>query len=144
MGCNTLTKVTVVNFPPKKYPRPIYPSKLWSHVFCDGHVHKYQTQLCIFIKLKIFFVNNSSVSELQIFKFLTLQEAMVTQICVASSSPNFHKGERFKKKRKVSVLTFKLQVLVFQLQGFAFRAAISISYREITAERVTLISVHLE
>ena len=52
MGRNTLTKVTVVNFPPKKYPRPICPPKLWSPVFCDGHVYKYQTQLCILTKLE--------------------------------------------------------------------------------------------
>ena len=52
MGRNTLTKVTVVNFFQKKYPRPIFPTKLWSPVFCDGHVRKYQTQLCILTKLK--------------------------------------------------------------------------------------------
>ena len=38
-GGNTLTKVTIVNFPQKKYPMPICPPKLWSPVFCDGHVH---------------------------------------------------------------------------------------------------------
>ena len=58
MGHNTLTKVTIINLSPlpptkkKKYPRPIYPPKLWSPVFCDGHVQKYQTQLCILTKLK--------------------------------------------------------------------------------------------
>ena len=67
MGRNTLTKVTVVNFSPKKYPKPICPPKLWSPVFCDGHVHKYQTQLCILTKLnkkKKKFVNNFCVSKL--------------------------------------------------------------------------------
>ena len=73
MGCNTLTKVTLVNsphpppphHPPKKYPRPICPPKLWNPVFCDEHVHKYQTQLCILTKLKkSFFVNNFCVPEL--------------------------------------------------------------------------------
>ena len=52
MGRSTLTKVTVVNFVPKKYPRPIFPTNLWRPVFCDRHVHKYQTQLCILTKLK--------------------------------------------------------------------------------------------
>ena len=60
MGCNTLTKVTIVNSPPslpppprkKKCPRPICHPKLWSPVFCDEHVHKYQTQLSILTKLK--------------------------------------------------------------------------------------------
>ena len=61
MGHNTLTKVTVVNFPPKKYPRPICPPKLLSPVFCDGHVHKYQTQLCILTKLKKRFLWITSV-----------------------------------------------------------------------------------
>ena len=61
MGRNTLTKVTVVNFSPKKYPKPICPPKLWSPVFCDGHVHKYQTQLCILAKLRKFFLWITSV-----------------------------------------------------------------------------------
>ena len=52
MGHNTLTKVTVVNFPPKKHPRSICPQKLGSPEFCDGHVHKYQIQLSISTKLK--------------------------------------------------------------------------------------------
>ena len=65
MGHNTLTKVTVVNFPQKNYPRLICSPKLWSPVFCAGHVHKYQSQLCILTKLKeSFFVNNFCMSEL--------------------------------------------------------------------------------
>ena len=55
------TKLTIVNFPPKKYPRPIFPPKLCSPVFCDGHIHKYQTQLCILTKLKKFFLWITSV-----------------------------------------------------------------------------------
>ena len=51
MGHNTLTKVTVVNFPPKKHPRSICPQKLWSPEFSDGHVQKYQIQLRISTKL---------------------------------------------------------------------------------------------
>ena len=50
------SQLTIVNFPLKKYSRPICPPKLRSplfcDVFCDGHVHKYQTQLCILTKLK--------------------------------------------------------------------------------------------
>ena len=52
MVCNALTKVTIVNFPPKKYPRPIFTPKLWSPVFYDELVHKYQTQLCLLTKLR--------------------------------------------------------------------------------------------
>ena len=53
---------------------------------------------------------------------------MVTQISVASSSPNFHAGKS-----------------VFLGIGlFAFRAAINISYRKITAKRAAPIFVYLE
>ena len=52
MGQDTLTKVTIFNFPPKNSLSSICPPKLWSPVFCDEHVHKYQTQLCISTKLK--------------------------------------------------------------------------------------------
>ena len=44
------------------------------------------------------------MSELLTFKFLTLQEAMVTQISLASSSPNFYAGKClffFKKSNSV-------------------------------------------
>ena len=65
MGQDTLTKVTIFNFPPKNSLSSVCPPKLWSPVFCDEHVHKYQTQLCISTKLKKkFFVNNFCVSEL--------------------------------------------------------------------------------
>ena len=50
------SQLTIVNFPLKKYSRPICPPKLRSpifcDVFCDGHVHKHQTQSCILKKLK--------------------------------------------------------------------------------------------
>ena len=52
MGRNTLAKVTIANFPPKNTLSQFCPPKLWGPVFCDGHVHKYQTQLYILTKLK--------------------------------------------------------------------------------------------
>ena len=54
-------------------------------------------------------MNNFCVIELWTFKFLTLLEAMVTQISVASSSPNFHAGKSgfFKKKLQCLLLSFR-------------------------------------
>ena len=77
---------------------------------------------------KKFFVNNFCASELETIKFLTLQKAVVTQISVASSSPNFHAGKS----------------VFLGIGFFAFRAAINISYRKITAKRAAPIFVYLE
>ena len=52
MMCHiSLTKATTVNFP-KKYTLDQFVQKLRDPVFCDGRVHKYQTQLCISKNLK--------------------------------------------------------------------------------------------
>ena len=103
----------------------------------------------------MFFVNNFCVPELQILNFLTQKENMVMQISAASTSRNFHSGKSYVKKITVYTLNFynfakftlklrswnqKLLVWVFQGQGSAFGAAINISYRKITAKKVTIIS----
>ena len=99
-------------------------------------------------------MNSFCVTEFYATKFLKQKETMVTQIPAASPSPNFHSGKSYVKK--ITVFTFqqfvptfhvklkslyqKMQFSVFQGQDFAFRAAINMFCREITAKSVTLIS----
>ena len=104
-------------------------------------------------KSKKVFMNNFCVPELQISRFLTQKETMIIQIFAASPSPNFHSGKSYVKKIilftflaicanfQCKIQKFELEVLwVFQGQDFGFRAASNISYSEIAAKRVTLIS----
>ena len=68
---------------------------------------------------------------------------MVTQISAASSSPNSNSAKSHVKKIKHKNGKFEWEVVRcrYSRDNFAFRAAISISYREIAAKRVTFISV---
>ena len=97
-------------------------------------------------------MNNFCVPELQTLKFLTQKENIVMQISAALPSADFHSGKSYVKKKtvftfqqfvpnshvKLKSLNWKLRVSLFQ-GDFVFRAAINISYREITAKRVTSI-----
>ena len=156
IGHIRLAKVTTLNFPPKKYPRPIL-SKNYGTLYFVLNMFINTRHTCAFQQNpQKLFMNNFCVSELQTLKFLTQKEAMVMEISATSPSPNVHAGKNVFFLKKITVFTFqqfvptyhvklrslnlKLQVPVFQGQDFAFMADINICYRKITAKKVTPIS----